>query len=165
MLLKENELLDPAHLRHACPRACLRRIIRKVPDAVEVFQEAAVKLLSDRHHGVLLTGVALMLEVCAVEPAAVEAYRRHVPALCKILRTLLMSGFAPEHDVSGITDPFLQVKVGCPPPQHTYKPTHHIPSPEQAWFMSFGAPQARLSAPWGKDKALLVCFLIIESMT
>ena len=53
-----------------------------------------------------------MLEMCEVEPAAVEAYRRHVPTLAKVLRSLLMSGFAPEHDVSGITDPFLQVKVG-----------------------------------------------------
>lgn len=34
-----------------------------------------------------------------------------MPQLCKILRSLLMSGFAPEHDVGGITDPFLQVKV------------------------------------------------------
>ena len=89
-----------------------RRVIRKVPDAVEAFQEAAAKLLADRHHGVLLAGVALMLEMCEVEPTAVEAYRRHVPTLAKVLRSLLMSGFAPEHDVSGITDPFLQVKVG-----------------------------------------------------
>ena len=37
--------------------------------------------------------------------------RRHVPQLCKILRSLLMAGYAPEHDVGGITDPFLQVKV------------------------------------------------------
>jgi hypothetical protein len=37
-----------------------------------------------------------------------------VPQLCKILRSLLMSGFAPEHDVGGITDPFLQVKVRWP---------------------------------------------------
>ncbi len=40
--------------------------------------------------------------------------RAQVPQLCKILRSLLMSGFAPEHDVGGITDPFLQVKVCWP---------------------------------------------------
>ena len=90
-----------------------RRVIRKVPDAIESFQDVAAKLLLDRHHGVLLTGVALMMEICAVDPAAVEAYRKHVPQLCNIMRSLLMSGFAPEHDVSGITDPFLQVKVSC----------------------------------------------------
>ena len=83
-----------------------------MPDAIESFQDVAAKLLLDRHHGVLLTGVALMMEICAVDTAAIEAYRRHVPQLCNIMRSLLMRGFAPEHDVSGITDPFLQVKVG-----------------------------------------------------
>ena len=91
--------------------SALYRVIRKVPDAIESFQDVAAKLLLDRHHGVLLTGVALMMEICAVDPAAIEAYRKHVPQLCNIMRSLLMSGFAPEHDVSGITDPFLQVKV------------------------------------------------------
>ena len=89
------------------------RVIRKVPDAIESFQDVAAKLLMDRHHGVLLTGVALMMEICEVDPATVEAYRKHVPQLCNIIRSLLMSGFAPEHDVSGTTDPFLQVKVSC----------------------------------------------------
>ena len=41
----------------------------------------------------------------------VEAYRAHVPALAKILRSLLMAGFAPEHDVGGVTNPFLQSKA------------------------------------------------------
>jgi hypothetical protein len=62
---------------------------------------------------VLLTGVTLMLEICAVNPESIERYRRptSLRQLCKVLRSLLMSGFAPEHDVGGITDPFLQVKV------------------------------------------------------
>ena len=52
-----------------------------------------------------------MLDICKMEPAAVEIYREQVPTLCKILRSLLMSGFSADHDVGGITDPFLQVKV------------------------------------------------------
>ncbi len=88
---------DNYHNVHPC---ALCRVIQKVPESVEAFQDAAAKLLADRHHGVLLTGVTLMLEVCAVEPAAVEAYRRHVPSLCKVLRSLLMSGFAPERTLS-----------------------------------------------------------------
>ena len=89
----------------------IHRVLRKVPEAIETFADKAAGLLSDRHHGVLLSGTTLMLEICDIEPSTIEQYRRHVSMLCKILRSLLMSGFAPEHDVGGITDPFLQVKV------------------------------------------------------
>lgn len=151
----------------------VNRIMRKVPDTIEGFEPLAAQLLTDRHHGVLLTGVTLMLEVCACEqlpmaasrianlrrgiailwcqfsrrrsallaclpmqrsgvsdapsecvccaswqvcavnPKSIEGYRKHVPQLCKILRSLLMSGstLSGEHDVGGITDPFLQAKV------------------------------------------------------
>ncbi len=34
-----------------------------------------------------------------------------VPTLVRILKNLVMSGYAPEYDVSGITDPFLQVRI------------------------------------------------------
>lgn len=41
----------------------LCRIMRKVPDTIEAYEPLAAALLSDRHHGVLLSGVCLMLEV------------------------------------------------------------------------------------------------------
>jgi len=34
-----------------------------------------------------------------------------VPVLVRHLKNLVTAGFSPEHDVSGITDPFLQVKI------------------------------------------------------
>lgn len=87
------------------------RVVRKVPELLDEFTSRAASLLDDRHHGVLLTGVTLMIEICDMFPEVVADYRQHVPLLCKILKSLLMSGYAPEHDVGGITDPFLQVKV------------------------------------------------------
>lgn len=33
------------------------------------------------------------------------------PSLVKMLRNLLSVGYAPEHDVAGVSDPFLQVRV------------------------------------------------------
>ena len=34
-----------------------------------------------------------------------------MPLLVKHLKNLVTTGYSPEHDVSGITDPFLQVKI------------------------------------------------------
>ncbi len=52
-----------------------------------------------------------MLAITEVDPTAPERYRHSVNTLCKIQKSLLQAGFSPEHDVAGITDPFLQVKL------------------------------------------------------
>ena len=38
-------------------------------------------------------------------------HRQAVPLLVRHLKSLVTTGYSPEHDVSGITDPFLQVKI------------------------------------------------------
>ena len=40
-----------------------------------------------------------------------DKFRRSVPQLVRMLKNLIMSGFSPEHDVSGVADPFLQVRI------------------------------------------------------
>lgn len=96
---------------------CAMRICRKVPDLQEHFLEKAEALLSDRNHGVLLCGLTLVTSLCEVdeeeggEDGMVERFRTFVPGLVKTLKGLSNSGYAPEHDVTGITDPFLQVKI------------------------------------------------------
>ena len=38
-----------------------------------------------------------------------------VPQLVRVLKNLIMAGYSPEHDVSGVSDPFLQVDIAlCP---------------------------------------------------
>lgn len=90
---------------------CASRVLRKVPDMMESFMEKAPGLLEDRSHSVLLAGVTLMLDMCALEPGSAEQLRAQVPLLCKILRSLIMGGFTPDYDVGGINDPFLQVGI------------------------------------------------------
>ena len=96
---------------------CAMRICRKVPDLQEHFVEKAKLLLSDRNHGVLLCGLTLVTSMCEADEAedyeqgAVELFRPLVPSLVKVLKSLASSGYAPEHDVTGICDPFLQVKI------------------------------------------------------
>ncbi|KAJ6444186.1 AP-1 complex subunit gamma-1 [Purpureocillium lavendulum] len=96
---------------------CAMRICRKVPDLQEHFLEKAAHLLADRNHGVLLCGLTLVTSLCEAdeeeggEEGIVEKFRQFVPGLVKTLKGLSTSGYAPEHDVTGITDPFLQVKI------------------------------------------------------
>ncbi|KAF5018040.1 hypothetical protein F66182_9990 [Fusarium sp. NRRL 66182] len=96
---------------------CAMRICRKVPDLQEHFVEKATQLLSDRNHGVLLCGLTLVTSLCEAdeeeggEEGLVEKFRSFVPGLVRTLKGLATSGYAPEHDVTGITDPFLQVKI------------------------------------------------------
>lgn len=96
---------------------CAMRICRKVPDLQEHFVEKAKLLLSDRNHGVLLCGLTLVTSMCEAEEAdggeemVVHMFRPLTVGLVRILKSLASSGYAPEHDVTGITDPFLQVKI------------------------------------------------------
>lgn len=93
------------------------RICRKVPDLQEHFLDKAKILLSDRNHGVLLCGLTLAIDMCEAEEAeegqegVIDMFRPLAGGLVRALKGLASSGYAPEHDVSGITDPFLQVKV------------------------------------------------------
>lgn len=99
---------------------CAMRICRKVPDLQEHFVDKATQLLSDRNHGVLLCGLTLVTSLCeadeaedaeAGEEGIIEKFRPFVPGLVRTLKGLASSGYAPEHDVTGITDPFVQVKI------------------------------------------------------
>lgn len=79
---------------------------------VEDFVERIVSLLKDRSHGVLITAVQLMSCVCTIDPEiGKSSFIRLVPSLVRLLRNLLSMGYSPEHDVSGISDPFLQVHL------------------------------------------------------
>ncbi|ROT34793.1 AP-1 complex subunit gamma-1 [Sodiomyces alkalinus F11] len=96
---------------------CAMRICRKVPDLREHFIEKAKHLLSDRNHGVLLSGLTLVTSLCEAdeeqggEDGVVDNFKQFVPQLVRTLKGLATSGYAPEHDVAGVTDPFLQVKI------------------------------------------------------
>ncbi|KAF8945747.1 clathrin associated protein complex large subunit [Haplosporangium gracile] len=90
---------------------CAIRIIRKVPDLQENFIQRASSLLSDRNHGVLLSGITLITEMCLSSHETLLHFRKAVPVLVRHLKNLVSAGFSAEHDVTGVTDPFLQIKI------------------------------------------------------
>jgi len=119
------------HLKSSTPylrkKACLAmsRCLTKCPEMVEDFVERVVTLLKDKSHGVLVTVVQLMTQILLIDAETYEeegyedisetpcriAFLRLVPVLVKLLRNLLSMGYSPEHDVGGISDPFLQVQI------------------------------------------------------
>uniref|UniRef100_A0A673XFX8 AP-1 complex subunit gamma n=1 Tax=Salmo trutta TaxID=8032 RepID=A0A673XFX8_SALTR len=93
---------------------CAVHIVRKVPELGELFTPASRSLLSEKNHGVLHGAVVLITELCERNPDTLEQFRKvkcAVPELVQIMKGLVMSGYSPEHNVAGISDPFLQVRI------------------------------------------------------
>uniref|UniRef100_A0A8C7YF07 AP-1 complex subunit gamma n=1 Tax=Oryzias sinensis TaxID=183150 RepID=A0A8C7YF07_9TELE len=90
---------------------CAVHIVRKVQDLGELFVPAARSLLSEKNHGVLHGAVVLITQLCERNPETLKRFRKTVPDLVQIMKGLIISGYSPEHDVSGISDPFLQVRI------------------------------------------------------
>lgn len=91
---------------------CAYRIIRKVPELMEMFIPCTRALLNEKNNGVLLTAVCLVTEMCERSPDTLNYFRKQmVPSLVRTLKTLVMTGYSPDHEVNKINDPFLQVKI------------------------------------------------------
>ena len=51
-----------------------------------------------------------MTEMAERSPDTLAHFKKLVPNLVRILKNLIMSGYSPEHDVNGISDPFFTNK-------------------------------------------------------
>uniref|UniRef100_A0A8B9HCC8 Adaptor related protein complex 1 subunit gamma 2 n=1 Tax=Astyanax mexicanus TaxID=7994 RepID=A0A8B9HCC8_ASTMX len=90
---------------------CAVHIVRKIPELGEMFTPSAHSLLSEKNHGVLHGAVILITELCERNPDNLKQFRKSVPELVQIMKNLVTSGYSPEHNVAGISDPFLQVRI------------------------------------------------------
>jgi len=86
-------------------------IIRKAPELIDNFIDKIPLLLEDRTHSVCLTGINLALEIIRQKPEFILNIKKYHSMFVKYEKALLSISYAPEFDVNGITDPFLQAKI------------------------------------------------------
>ncbi len=89
----------------------LSKIIRKCPELTETVAEKLNLIFEDKNHGVLLGGLSLAAQIFRNEPQYVDRYRKYLGNLMRMMKTLSSTNYAPEYDINGVTDPFLQVKI------------------------------------------------------
>lgn len=85
---------------------CAWKIIRKIPDLHEIFNLKCKSGVLEKNNGPLHTNLVLMQELSLYD---VGYFEPCVPELIRHLKILQNGG--SEHEISGIGDPFLQVKI------------------------------------------------------
>ena len=89
----------------------LSKVVKSCPELIETVEQNLATIFEDKNHGVLLAGLALVEQVFKAEPKTVKKYKKYLSVLCKTLKNLISTSYAPEYDVNGITDPFLQIRI------------------------------------------------------
>ena len=89
----------------------LSKVVRSCPELIETVEQNLGTIFEDKNHGVLLSGLALVEQVFKAEPKIIKKYKKYLSPMIKYLKDLISTSYAPEYDVNGITDPFLQVRI------------------------------------------------------
>lgn len=76
----------PALLTPRKAALCALRVIKKVPDIADHFTGKAKNLLTDRNHGVLLSAITLVTEMCTIDEAFLGEFRSVSYLVRSILR-------------------------------------------------------------------------------
>lgn len=87
------------------------RLVDKDPDLAEYFAPKIPELLSEKSPGPLIATTRLVRAVYDASPDHRGLLVRQIPKLIDHLRRVATSGYMPDYDVHGITDPFLQVAL------------------------------------------------------
>jgi AP-1 complex subunit gamma-1 len=89
----------------------LSKIIRKCPELQDTVAEKLNLIFEDKNHGVLLCGLSLACQIFKQDQVFIEKYKKYLPNMIRYLKNLSSTNYAPEYDINGVTDPFLQVKI------------------------------------------------------
>ena len=78
-----------------------------------MFLDKLTDVFQERHHGALVSSISLINECLATGTADqfLTTFRQSVPQAIRMLKGLVLSASTQDHDVGGIADPFLQVRL------------------------------------------------------
>ncbi|KAI1717091.1 AP-1 complex subunit gamma-1 [Ditylenchus destructor] len=90
---------------------CAFRSVQKVPQLIESTLPNSRSLLNEKYHGVLMSAIILVTEICSIDPDMRSFYKIMVPSLVRVLQNLQIVDNSPRYAMSGVSDPFLQIKI------------------------------------------------------
>lgn len=99
-----------AYIQKKAALAC-SKVIRKCPEFLETISDKLTPLMESKNHGVLICAISLAIQIFKQDESLVDKYRKYLKTVIKYLKNLISTTYAPEYDINGITDPFLQVKI------------------------------------------------------
>lgn len=113
-LATEVELLMVATSANIRKRAvaCATKLIQKDPELIEIFEPRLSALLSDQSHPVLLTTLTFFQTILSSSGYSNPPVNlKFIPCLVKLLKTLQTTPLDTEYDISGVSDPLLQINI------------------------------------------------------
>ena len=92
--------------------ACATKLVQKDPELIEIFEPRLTSLLSDKNHSVQLAAVNFFQTLIqSTEQNLSVTHYKLLPSLLRILQSLQTAPLDTEFDVSGVSDPVLQVAL------------------------------------------------------
>lgn len=90
--------------------ACATKLIQKDPELIELFEPRLTSFLSDKNHSVQLSSLVLFQTILESNQGSGD-YLKLLPSLVKMLQSLQTSPLDTEYDISGVSDPLLQIQL------------------------------------------------------
>lgn len=87
------------------------RVIQRVPEMSEEYFKSALITLEDsgQGHGPMVAAAQLLYAICSKRGKLCRKLKKYSTHIISRLSSLLRSSYDPDHDIGGVTDPFLQV--------------------------------------------------------
>ncbi|OBA19970.1 clathrin associated protein complex large subunit, gamma-adaptin [Metschnikowia bicuspidata var. bicuspidata NRRL YB-4993] len=108
-----DKILATSNSVYLKKKACnvAAKLTEKDPDLSDVFMPRLSTLVNDKTPLILLGSCKMIQSIYANSPESRPALVKMIPKLISHLKRIVTSGYMPDYDVTGITDPFLQAAL------------------------------------------------------